>query len=121
MGLPSFNLCTIFNGLGTNVFSWEGRSADGIRCTGSDFCALAILSGAGIDITLDEGRRDSVFGTTDGTESYRDACFVEAPRRADNRPTVVGGIGDFTGVLFAGAYRFVDRLQTTNGLELAII
>ena len=125
MSLPSFNLCTTFNALGTNVLSGKGRSADGTRGTGNDLCALATLSGTGIDMGLDEGRRDSVFGTTDSTGACRDVCFVGAPRRTDNRSSVDvgGGIGGcfFTGVFFAGAYRFVETLLTTNGLELAII
>ena len=120
MNLPSCNLCMTFDGLGTDGFSGKELPADGIRGKGSDFCTLVC---AGIDMILDEGRRDSVFGTTVGTRSDRDACFVGAPG-TDSRALVdVGsGIGGsfFTGVFFAGAYRFVETLATTNGLELAI-
>jgi hypothetical protein len=104
-----------------NVFSRKDRSADGTRGKGSKFCTLF---DAGIGITLDKGRRDPIFGTTVGTRPGRDACLVGTPG-TDNRSSVdVGsGIGSsfFTGVFFEGAYRFVETLLTTNGLELAIV
>lgn len=103
MSLPPFNLSTIFNGFGTEVFSREDWFADG---------------SVGIDVSLGEGRRDG--GPVD-REANRDVSFVREPRGTDNRSPddISGGIGDSprTGVFTAGAYRFVEMLLTTNGLE----
>ena len=113
---PSCSLLTIFNGLGTNGLSGKDWPVDGTRGrgTGSTFCALVVLLGAGIDVGLGMPRRATAFGTTVGKDPGRDA------RGTDERSWVDIG-GGIDGGSFAGAYRFVEMLLTTNGLVLTIV